>query len=85
MKAEFHFTPEDLETLRGLIREELQAMQPKEPKYLTREEAAQLLKITLPTLHSWAAKGLIRKSKIGNRVLFEEEELQRMILKQKAV
>jgi excisionase family DNA binding protein len=87
MKAEFQFTPEDLQTLRGLIREELReelaSMKKEEPKFYTREEAAQLLKISLPTLHAWANKGLITKSKIGNRVLIEDAEIQRMILKMK--
>jgi hypothetical protein len=80
------FEPEDLEVFRALIREELAAMKPQkeEPKFYTREEAAQLLKITLPTLHSWTVKGLIRKSKIQNRVLYEDSEIERMILKQKA-
>lgn len=77
------FEPEDLEIFRALIREEIQAMVPKEtePKYYTRKEAAQLLKISLPTLHAWAGKGLIRQSKIGNRVLIEEAEVQKVILK----
>jgi hypothetical protein len=87
MKAEFQFTPEDLQTLRGLIREELReelaSMKKEEPKYYTREEAAQLLKITLPTLHSWTVKGLIQKSKIQNRVLYEDAEIQKMMLKMK--
>ena len=81
MKAELHFTPEDLQTLRGLIREELQLMKPREETYLTREEAAQLLKITLPTLHAWTAQGKIQKSKIGNRVLYSDEEIKRAILR----
>lgn len=83
MKAEFQFTPEDLQTLRGLIREELQAMQPKETKYLSRKEAADKLKISLPTLSSWVNKGMIRQSKLGNRVLFEEQDVQSAILKQR--
>jgi excisionase family DNA binding protein len=79
------FDVEDLEAIRLLIREEIAVMKPQkeEIKYYTREEAAQLLKISLPTLHAWANKGLITKSKIGNRVLIEDTEIQRMILKMK--
>ncbi len=83
MKTQFE--PEDIEVFRALIREEIAAMKPAkvEPKFYTRVEAAQLLKISLPTLHAWANKGLITQSKIGNRVLIEDAEIQRMILKMK--
>lgn len=79
------FEQEDLEVLRTLIQEELRKIVPQnnEPKYLTRAEACELLKISPPTLHAWMGKGLLRKTKIGNRVLIEDAEIQRMILKMK--
>jgi hypothetical protein len=79
------FDVEDLEAIRLLIREEIAVMKPQkeEIKYYSRLEAAQLLKITLPTLHSWTVKGLIQKSKIQNRVLYEDAEIQKMMLKMK--
>lgn len=82
-----NFEPEDIEVFRALIREEvrqeLAALKPKEIKYFSRGEACELLKISLPTLGAWAKKGLITSSKIGNRVLIEDTEIQRMILKMK--
>jgi excisionase family DNA binding protein len=46
------------------------------PKYLTRVEAARVLQISLPTLHSYTQLGLIPAKRIGTRVLYSEAELQ---------
>jgi excisionase family DNA binding protein len=58
------------------VREEItQALRTKEPKYYSRQEAALILKISLPTLGAWIKRGKIKAKKIGNRVLIEETEL----------
>ena len=44
-------------------------------EYITREEAASLLNITLPTLHRYAKKDRIRIYKFGTRSLLKTEEL----------
>ena len=44
-------------------------------EYITREEAASLLNITLPTLHRYAKMDRIRISKFGSRSLLKTEEL----------
>ena len=44
-------------------------------EYITREEAASLLNITLPTLHRYAQKGIVRIYKFGSRSLLKTEEL----------
>jgi hypothetical protein len=79
MKIEF--TPEDFEQIRLIIREELAANKPvkEDPKFYTRDEACELLKITLPTLHAWKCKGIIHQTKIQNRVLISESEIKRII------
>lgn len=43
--------------------------------YLTRKEAASLLKITLPTLHDWTKLGYLKAYKMGSRVLYRESEV----------
>lgn len=71
-------TPEELsETLRQVVREELSAMQPKQPasNYLTRIEVSKLLKISLPTLNEYTRKGIIRGSRIGSRILYLESDI----------
>jgi excisionase family DNA binding protein len=48
----------------------------KETKYLSRIEVCKLLKITLPTLSDWSKLGRVQSYKIGNRVLYKEEEIE---------
>lgn len=65
------------ETLRQVVREELLAMQPKQPSanYLTRAEVSKLLKISFPTLNEYTRKGIIKGSRIGSRVLYLESDI----------
>ena len=53
----------------------LPAMANKEPRYYTRVETAQLLHITLPTLHRLTKDGLITAKKVGSRILYEAEAI----------
>lgn len=59
------------------ISEKLQHLQPRaKTDYLSRSEVAELLKITLPTLHDWTKLGWLRSYKIGNRVLYKKNEIE---------
>lgn len=51
----------------------------KPEKFLTRGEVAVLLKITLPTLHDWTKKGLLKAYRIGNRIRYKEAEVMATI------
>ena len=54
-----------------------QAQKPKtEVKYLTRNETAKLLGITLPTLHLWTKSGLIQGTRIGTRVRYRLADVE---------
>ena len=46
------------------------------PKYLTREEAALELRISLPTLHLFTQTGKIKGYRIGGRVLYKSNEIE---------
>ena len=46
------------------------------PGYLSRDEVADLLKISLPTLNQWSKQGMIKSYKIGNRVLYKKDEIE---------
>ena len=48
-------------------------------EYITRKEAALLLKITLPTLHDWTKMGLLKAYKLRNRVWYMRKELDLQI------
>jgi len=52
-----------------------------EEKPLSREKAADYLDITLPTLHDWANKGIIRPHKVEGRTYYLQSELLEAIKK----
>lgn len=48
-------------------------------KYLIKKEVIAMLKVSLPTLHSWTKQGIIRCSKVGSRVFYKESEIEKMM------
>lgn len=75
-----YLTIEELQNLiRSTIREEIQLALDKKPdenKYMTRKEAAALLKISLPTLNQYIKIGIINGFRIGTRVLYKLKDLE---------
>jgi len=69
------------ETLRSIIREELSFLYVKEPaqKFLSRLEVATLLKISLPTLNQYTRTGILKGSRIGSRVLYDEAQVRESV------
>lgn len=51
------------------------AAPPQPEELLTREEAAQLLGITLPTLREYTKRGLVTGYRIGTRVRYKRSEV----------
>ena len=50
-----------------------------EIKYLTRKEVAELLGISLVTLHHWVKNGVIKAHKIHTRVRFRSDEVEKAL------
>jgi len=50
--------------------------------YLTREQAAKQLHITLPTLRSWTKSGQIKSYKIARRVLYKPGDIDNALREQ---
>lgn len=44
--------------------------------FLSRIEAAKLLKISLPTLHFYTKRGLIAAYRLGRRVLYKQSDIE---------
>ena len=68
-----------------IVRKELEdlktSFQPKEPEeYLTRKEAADLLKINLTTLYNHTKKGKLKAYGLGNRVYYKRSEIESKIV-----
>jgi excisionase family DNA binding protein len=75
-------TPEELsETLRSDIREELSLLNHKETttRFLSSQEVASLLKISLPALNEYTRTGIIKGSRVGSRVLYNEEDIREAV------
>ena len=58
-----------------------QETQPPPPSdtYITRQEAADTLHITLPTLLNWTMEGKIKGYRIGRRVLYKKNEINEAV------
>lgn len=52
---------------------------PPEDKFITRKEAAKILRVSLPTLGVYVKKGLIQAHKFGSRVLFKDSDVIRAL------
>lgn len=68
-------------SLRAIIREELSFLNTKETaqRFLSRNEVATLLKISLPTLNEYTRTGIIKGSRIGSRVLYDEAQIRESV------
>ena len=51
----------------------------KEKALLTRKEVAEMLSVSLTTLHDWNKQGRLRATKINGRVLYMREEIMNRI------
>jgi len=69
------------DALRSIIREELSILNTKEPKqkFLSRNEVATLLKISLPTLNQYTRTGIIKGCRVGSRVLYDEAQIREAV------
>ncbi|MCF8273079.1 MAG: helix-turn-helix domain-containing protein [Flavobacteriaceae bacterium] len=49
---------------------------PKEPdEFMSRNETAKLLKISLVCLHDWMNKGILKPYKMGNKTYFSRKQI----------
>lgn len=72
----------DIEELKSIIEktvnlsyEKLQNNSPKEPQFLTRIEAAQLMNVCLSTLDKWSRQGKLEKHFLGKIVRYKKSEI----------
>ncbi len=85
MSEKFFVTTYDRNKIIAMIREAFQEglmecldQQTKGKDYnilLSRQEVAQLLKISLPTLFNYQKSGILKSHRIGSRVLFNKGEV----------
>ena len=64
--------------LKGFTKEILPVIQTtdKEPELLTRKEIAKLLRVSLPTLHDWTKRGVVKAYRIEGKVYYKRSEIE---------
>lgn len=60
------------ETVQNAVAELTSTAKDETPELITRKETADLLGVTLPTLHVWTKNGVIPAKRIGTRVRYEK-------------
>lgn len=55
---------------------EEKTIEPKQPKLYTRQETADILHVCLSSLYTFTKKGLIKKTMMGRRVFYKEEDIR---------
>ena len=53
------------------------------PTYLTRQEVAKILKISLVTISDWNRKGILKPYRLGNLVRYKSSELDQALISMK--
>ncbi|HLN22112.1 MAG TPA: helix-turn-helix domain-containing protein [Bacteroidales bacterium] len=74
-----NITPDELfQKMRELISEELDTrLKPVNPQeYITKQEAAEKLRSSLPTIQRLIKSGKIKAYRFGRRVLFKSDEIE---------
>jgi DNA-binding transcriptional regulator YhcF (GntR family) len=54
----------------------------KEPKFYSRRETAQLLRITLPTLSRLTRDGILVSKRMGGRILYDAKDINEAVKEQ---
>ena len=71
------FKNELISSLKEVIQELLiETKKEKEVEYLTRQEVAKILKVSLVTMSQWDKLGIVQPYRIGNRIRYKSNELE---------
>ena len=78
-------TPEQIVNLFAGLQKQIKELNEKfEPKqateYLSRNDVAEMLKCTLPTVYNWVQKGVITSYGIAGRVYFKRSEIENALV-----
>lgn len=68
-----------LDAFRGVVKEMMDSREQKVPAYFTRKEVASKFQISLVTLHEWTTRGLIEAYRVGGRVYYKQEAVEKAL------
>ncbi len=57
------------------------SLKSKKTEYLTRKDTAELLGVSLVTIHDWCKKGILKPYRIGSRIRFKRKEIEETLEK----
>lgn len=86
MTQVFGISPEEFkESILSDVRAELKAIalnfQPvTPPEYLTRQEVAEILKVSLVTLSDWNKKKILNPYRLGNSIRYKRTEIEQALI-----
>lgn len=64
-----------IEALRKEVQDCLSKQEPSKEQYITRNAAAQILGVSLPTLGKWTKEGLLVAYRISSRIRYKRQEV----------
>jgi excisionase family DNA binding protein len=76
-------SPEFQETLKAVVIQALNEFQPipdPVPPLYSRRETCKRLRVSMPTLEKYIREGLIKASKLGNRILISGEAIDNALI-----
>jgi len=82
----FGITPEELKEsilvdVRAELKQLAQNFQPiQPPEYLTRQETAKILKVSLVTLSDWNKKKILKPYRLGNLIRYKQSEIEQALI-----
>jgi excisionase family DNA binding protein len=74
-----------MEIVGPLLKEKKDVTPPKLEEYITRKEAAQILKVSLVTLHKYTTTGLVPAYRICRQIRLKESEVRQSMEKMKTM
>ena len=72
-------TPEQFERIEKMFDLIAERTKPKEEKFLTIKQVAELLGVTEPTLWRWNKEGILKRVKVGNKVRYKESDVNKVL------
>ena len=74
------FKEELIASLKEVIQELLTEIKKEKPvEYITRQEVVKILKVSLVTISQWDKLGILQPYRIGNRIRYKSNEIEKAI------
>ena len=76
--SEFHKVNEQLKTL--ITKMKFAGKEDNIKPYYSRKEVKEMLGVSFPTLHTWHKKGILKTCRLGSRIIYKAEDIEKAII-----